>query len=109
MYKKKISDEQFTLDCINKEFEIIGSPLHWDTFEDLCAWSKQPENKRWYVDNAFTSKEQYDQWKDYFMEHFYDWKPKYISKKRAYIEFSWFSLEYGFKYDFEDLPVGKYV
>ena len=32
---KNISDEQFTLDCVNKEFEIIGSSNHWDTFEEL--------------------------------------------------------------------------
>lgn len=109
MYKKKISDEQFVLDCINKEFEIIGSDKHWDTFEELCKWSKLEENKHWYSNNAFTSREQYEQWKAYFMEHFYDWKPKRVGKYKAEREFSWFSLQYGLKYDFEDKPVGKYV
>lgn len=109
MYKKKISDEQFVLDCINREFEIIKSDLHWDTFEELREWSKLPENKRWYSDNSFTSRQQYEEWKAYFMEHFYDWQPKRVSKSSAEREFSWFSLMYGLKYDFDDKPIGKYV
>ena len=109
MYKKKISGEQFALDCIIKEFEIIGSDLRWDTFEELCKWSQIPENRHWYSDNAFTSRQQYDEWKAYFMEHFYDWQPKRVSKSSAEREFSWFSLQYGFRYDFDDKPVGKYV
>ena len=106
---KNISDEQFTLDCVNKEFEIIGSSNHWDTFEELSEWSKQEENRHWYSDNAFTTREQYDEWREYFLEHFYDWKPKRMSKRVAEREFSWFSLMYGFRYDFNPLPVGKYV
>lgn len=109
MRKKKISDEQFVLDCVNKEFEIIGSTLHWDTLKDLCNWSKLEENKHWYSDNAFTTREQYESWKSYFMEHFYDWQPRRVSKRRAEVEFAWFSLQYGFRYAFEDKPVGKYV
>ena len=107
MYKKKISDEQFLLDCINKEFEIIGSSNHWDTIDELVEWSK--ENKHWYSDNAFTSREQYDEWRAYFLEHFYDWQPKRVSKRQAEREFSWFALQYGFTYDFKDKPIGKYV
>lgn len=94
----KISDKQFTLDCINKEFEVIGESLHWNTFEELSAWVK--ENPDWYDRYVITSQEQYDAWKNYFLEHFYDWKPKYISKQRAEKEFSWFALNYGFIYDF---------
>ena len=109
MYKKKISDEQFVLDCINKEFEIIGSDLHWDTFKELSEWSKEEQNRHWYSDNSFTSREQYEQWRNYFLGHFYDWQPKRVSKKTAEIEFSWFTLQYGFAYDFEPLPAGKYV
>ena len=107
MYKKKISDEQFCLDCINKEFEIIGSSHHWDTFAELEEWAK--DNRHWFSDNAFTTREQYDQWKEYFLEHFYDWQPKRVSKKQAEREFSWFTLQYGFRYDFDDKPVGTYV
>jgi len=98
---KKISADQFALDCINKEFEIIGSPLHWETFEELCAWSKQKENKDWYSNNSFATVEQYKEWKNYFMEHFYDWKPKGVSKAEAERQFSWFNLQYGLRYDFD--------
>lgn len=102
MYKKKISGEQFALDCINKEFEIIGSDLHWDTFHELCEWSK--EHRHWYSDNEFSTREQYDQWKAYFMEHFYDWQPKRVNKVQAEREFSWFNLQYGLKYGFDPFP-----
>ena len=93
----KISDEQFILDCINKEFEIIGSNLHWDTLEELSNWSKLPENENWFSQYEFDTEEQYNQWKNYYLEHFYDWKPKYYSKTyvRNYV-FPWFSLQYGF-------------
>lgn len=98
---QKISEKQFVLDCVNKEFELIGSPLHWDTFEELSAWSKLEENKEWYSNNAFTSAAQYRAWKDYFLTHFYDWQPKRVSLSTAKKEFSWFSLMYAFKYDFD--------
>lgn len=101
MYKKKISGEQFILDCINKEFEIIGSNNHWDTFKELCDWSKQEENKKWYSYNKFSTVEQYQEWKQYFMDHFYDWQPKRVSKKEAEMEFQWFNLQYGLGYGFD--------
>lgn len=92
----KLSDEQFVLNCVNKEFEIIGSNLHWDNFNELSQWSKLPENLEWFSHYKFASEEQYNEWKNYFLEHFYDWQPKRISKKVAEREFSWFSLQYGF-------------
>lgn len=95
----KISVEQFVLDCINKEFEIIGSQLHWNTFPELVDWAK--ENKEWYSDNAFTTKEQFLEWKEYYLTHFYDWQPKRVSIREAKREFSWFSLDYGFRCDFD--------
>lgn len=98
---QKISEKQFVLDCVNKEFELIGSPLHWDTFEELSAWSKLEENKEWYSNNAFTSIAQYRAWKDYFLTHFYDWQPKRVSKKEAEREFQWFNLQYGLGYGFD--------
>ena len=101
MYKKKISDEQFALDCINKEFEIIGSTNHWNTFKELCEWSKLEENEKWFTDNVFATLEQFKEWKQYFMDHFYDWQPKRVSKRTAENEFAWFNLSYGFKYDFD--------
>lgn len=108
MYKKKITDEQFALDCINKEFEIIGSDLHWNTWDELCEWARLPENLHWYSDNEFSTREQYNQWKDYFMGHFYDWQPKRVSKRWAEREFSWFNLMYGLKYGFDPYPKGTY-
>ena len=40
MRKSKISGKQFLLDCINKEFELIGSPEHFNTFEDLVSYAE---------------------------------------------------------------------
>lgn len=95
--KKKISEEQFVLDCINKEFEIIGSDLHWDTFAELSEWSKRPENKDWFSKFEFSTKEQYEQWKQFYINHYYDWQPRYHSKREVeQISFPWFSLSYGF-------------
>ena len=101
MYKKKISDEQFALDCINKEFEIIGDSHRWNSWAELCQWSKLEENKHWYSNFCFETPEQFREWKAYFMEHFYDWQPKRVSKAQAEREFSWFNLSYGLKYNFD--------
>lgn len=97
----KINDEQFVLDCINKEFEIIGSDLHWDTFKELSDWSKLPENENWFSQYEFDSKEQYNQWKAYYLEHFYDWQPKRVNKSQAEMAFAWFNLQYGLKHGFD--------
>lgn len=98
-YVKKISDKQFALDVINKEFEIANSGLHFDTFEELSDYTK--ENIHWYQEFEFKTPEEYQQWKDYFFEHFYDWKPKYYSKKVIEQEFAWFNLCYGLKYGYD--------
>lgn len=98
-YVKKISDEQFTLDCINKEFEIANTGLRFETFEDLCAYSK--EHPKWFTNHEFKTSEEYQQWKNYFFEHFYDWQPKHYGKKTIMKEFSWFNLMYGFKYGYD--------
>lgn len=99
MYVKKISAKQFLLDCINKEHEIAGSSLHWDTFEELQKYSDTHEN--WFNDHSFIDVSQYFKIKDYFLNHFYDWQPKRVSKKEAEKEFSWFMLQYGLRYDFD--------
>ena len=54
-----------------------------------------------YTDNVFATPEQWKQWKQYFMEHFYDWQPKRVPKREVEREFSWFNLSYGLKYDFD--------
>lgn len=99
MRKSKISDKQFLLDCINKEFEVIGSPEHFDTFEDLVSYAE--EHPKWYSENKFIIPDQYLIWKKYYEEHFYDWKPKRISKRMMREQFAWFNLEYGFALGFD--------
>lgn len=91
----KISEKQFVLDCVNKEFELVGSSLHWETFEELKDWAALDENNAWYEKYEFTSS-QYDAFKEYFLKHFYDWQPKRIPARIAEKEFSWFNLMYGF-------------
>lgn len=97
-YVKKISDKQFALDIINKEFEIAGTGLHFETYEDLQTFCE--EHKQWYSDYSFATPEQFYEWKDYFYKHFYDWQPKRCGKTEIDREFGWFNLQYGLKYDF---------
>lgn len=99
MYTKKISEEQFILDCVCKAREIAGLPKIWNTWEELVSYSK--ENREWFVEPVFTTIEQYSEWKSYFLEHAYDHWPKRITKKQLEKEFSWFSLQYGPKFDFD--------
>lgn len=96
---KKISEKQFVLDCVAKEFELVGKPINWNTFDDLKNWADI--NQNWFNKHEFSEK-QYNQFKDYFLEHFYDWQPKRVSRKTAEKEFSWFSFTYGF-------PVAKKI
>ena len=97
-YKKKISDKQFLLDVVNKELEIAGGP-HFDDFDTLCQWSK--DNRNWYADYSFKTVDEFLNWKEYFMNHFYDWKPKRYSRTHAEKEFAWINLQFGLKYDFD--------
>ena len=102
-YVKKISDEQFTLDCVNKELEIANTGLHFGTFEALVGYAK--EHQHWYSDFEFKTPEEYQQWKNYFFEHFYDWKPKSYSKATIEREFRWFDLDYGLKWGYDYLKL----
>lgn len=99
MRVKKISDKQFIFDVVKKGFEIAGAPINWSSWDELVEYSK--EHKQWYTEAVFTTVKQYNQWKSYFYEHFYDWKPKRYSKKSIQREFSWFSLMYGPKFEFD--------
>lgn len=91
---KKISADQFVLDLINKEFEIIESGLHWNSINELKVWTEN--NPLWF--NVYTmTTEQYNLLRDYFMEHFYDWKPKRVSKATAQNEWGWFALSFGLR------------
>ena len=97
-YVKKISDTQFALDCINKQYEIIKSDIHFNTWEELVEYGK--EHPTWYSDSEYTTLAQYIEWERYFLEHFYDWQPKRVSLDQARREFSYFNLMYGLKYGF---------
>lgn len=105
-YVKKISDTQFVLDCINKQYEIIKSDIHFNTWEELIAYAK--EHPKWYSDSEYTNLAQYLEWRRYFLEHFYDWQPKRVKLAIAEREFSWFNLQYGLKYGFDINEVYAY-
>lgn len=95
---KKINKRQFVVDIINKELSIVNGP-HFDSFDDLSKWAN--ENKHWFLDYSFKTKEQFFELKKYFYEHFYDYKPKRTPKRDMYEIFNWFMFMYGLKYDFE--------
>lgn len=95
---KKISVNEFIYDCICKQYEITSTPKNFNSYDELLEYSKtHPE---WFQECHYTSESQYDEMMDYFLEHFYDCKPKRYSKKIATNEFSWFMLQYGGVYDF---------
>ena len=95
-YVKKISVDQFVFDCIKKEHELAGAEFNFNNFQEFADWSRLDENLEWY--NKYElSKEQHLELEKYFIEHFYDCKPKRIS--RQYVKdkvFPWFCLEYEF-------------
>lgn len=95
---KKISSTQFLLDCINKEYEIVDAPLRFNTYEELLKYTE--DHKAWYTEFSFTSDDQYNAWKSYFYDHYYDWRPKKVSKTCMKHDFGVFDLYYGFKQDY---------
>lgn len=96
-----ISDKQFVLDCINKEFDIIGSDIKFNTFEELANFTK--EHPKWFSEYKFISEDQYERWKLYYIHHFYKWKPRSFCSKEVIekLYFPWFSLSYGFSEKWE--------
>lgn len=107
---KKLTDEEFLLKLTNKELEIAGGP-QFETFEELCAWSKEngevekDENGNitklpWYQHYTFKSQEEADEWHEYYNNLFYEWKPKSTSKTSRNNTFEWLNLQYGLKKDF---------
>lgn len=110
MRVKKISSLDFTLDIINKMFELVGSDLHWYTFEKLLLWSREIEasGQRWFELYSMTL-EQYLELRDYFYTHYYDMSPKRIPHREVERAFISFMFQYGFAYDFEPREVPKYV
>ena len=97
IHKKKISSDQFLEDIINKELSIVGAEV---TFKDLVEDSSLPiedqKYQNWFNIFQFQTPQQFLEWKEYVLEHFYDWQPKYLyNKRRLQEEFSWINLQYG--------------
>lgn len=92
---KKISERQFVLDCINKEFEIIGSDKRFSTFEELSEFSKA--NPKWFDEYSFEKPEDEILWKEFCLKHFYNWKSQHTSKRIAQETIGWLALDWGFK------------
>lgn len=95
---KKISTKQFTLDVINKARELAGASI-FDSMDVLKTYAEL--HPQWFEEISFTSVDQYNAWRDYFYNHFYDWQPKRISKILMKKEFDSFSLNYGPRYKFD--------
>jgi hypothetical protein len=103
-YTKKISGPQFAFDCIQKELDIVGSGLTFATYDEMVEWQK--EHRNWFQEYEFKTLEQFLEWRNYFAEHFYDWKPKRITRREMRDCFNYFNLQYGLKYgfDYNDIP-----
>lgn len=103
-YTKKISGIQFAFDCIQKELDIVGSGLHFTDYDAMVEWQK--EHKEWFTEYEFKTLDQYLEWRTYFAEHFYDWRPKRVTRREMRDTFNYFNLQYGLKYGFsiDELP-----
>lgn len=101
-YTKKLTDDAFLALIINKELEIVGSNL---TYEKIKEDYKKPINEQlyshWYWDNKFKTYEQFLEWKRFYEDIFYKWKPKRYNKRRMEEIFAYLNLMYGLAYDFE--------
>lgn len=95
MYTKKLTDKEFAKMMVNKQLEIVG--VTETDFDKII----ETGDKDWFDRYAFTTKEQYDEFEQFYCDHFYDWQPKRISKVRMMKEFAWWMLQYGLRYDFE--------
>lgn len=89
---KKLTDEEFVELMVNKAFEIIKEDI---TYSDLIC--DKEKYKNWFSDYSFNIP-QYLEWKKFFFDNFYKWKPKRIKPIDSW--FSAFSMQYGLKYDF---------
>lgn len=96
---KKLTDKEFVELIINKELEIAGADIR---YKDIVALSKEEQDKERFFDKySFKTEEQFNEWRDFFYEHFYDWQPKRITKRQMENEFSWFNLDWGLTCDFD--------
>lgn len=98
---KKLTDQEFVKLMVDKELEIVGTDIRYN---DLIA---EPEKyKNWFQDYAFDTVEQYGKWKQFYWQHFYDKYPKRVKDIAKY--FSWFTLQYGLKYNFSWEELNEY-
>ena len=108
--RKKLTDTEFIELVINKELEIADAPIR---FKDIVEDHKKADGERklddWFSDYSFKTPEEYYQWKEFFFEHFYDWKPLRYSKKYVEEEFSWFSLQFALKFGFTHEELDNYL
>lgn len=79
-YVKKISADQFVFDCIKKQYELVGAEFKFKDLDEFAAWSNREENNHWFDEYTLT-KEQDEEFRKYFVEHYYDYKPKRTSKR----------------------------
>lgn len=104
--EKKITAEEYIYDVICKEFDIVESGLEFKDFHELREYCNNTEE--WYQKFSFKTPEKFIEWKNYCLEHFYDWQPKRISKHQAQQEFGWLNLSFGFSTDFTLDELDKY-
>ena len=77
---------------IDKECELVGADFNFDKLAELGA----EQNDSWY-NNYEMTREQFDEWHQFFRDHFYEWKPKRVSKNEMERYFSWvFCLNFSF-------------
>ena len=95
---KKITNKEFIELIIDKELEIANAPIR---YKDLIAMTKEEQEKfKFYTKYTFKTLDEYLEWKNFFMEHIYDWLPKRTNKTECEREFAYTNLMWGLKYDF---------
>lgn len=102
---KKLTTDEFYELVINKELEIAGASIKYkDIIEDYKKPAEEQKLRRWFIDNKFNTYNQFKEWKQFYKDHFYDWKPKRCAKKEIEGYFAWFNLMYGLAWNF-DFPI----
>ena len=100
MKVKKLTTDEFIKLIIDKELEIVGAPIRYN---DLIG--NQEKYPHWYQDYSFHI-DQYIEWKKFYYDHFYDWKPKRVKNIDKY--FSCHAMQYGLRYNFDYEILQKY-
>lgn len=100
--ERKLTDDEFLKLIINKELEIAGADI---TYDDIVEDGKLPNEERklsnWHDMYSFDTIDQYIEWKNFVLDHFNKWKSGRLSKRYMEEWFSWNSLCYGLRYNFD--------